>query len=64
LEAKDIYTHGNSERTIEIAIAIAEELKISGDYLEKIRLAVLVHDIGKIGIKESILDKPGRLTDE
>jgi putative two-component system response regulator len=64
LEAKDHYTHGHSEKTTRIAIAIATEIGISGGYIEKIRVAGLLHDIGKIGIKESILNKEGSLTAE
>lgn len=64
LEAKDKYTSGHSQRVTEIAIAIAQELGMPEDKIEKIRLAGLVHDIGKIGVRESVLHKPGRLTDE
>jgi putative two-component system response regulator len=64
LEAKDKYTHGHSQRVTEIAVAIAQKLGIPQDMIEKIRLAGLLHDIGKIGISESILNKPGRLTSE
>lgn len=64
LEVKDEYTSGHSQRVTEIAVAIAEELDISQENIDKLRLAGLVHDIGKIGIKESILNKPGSLTDD
>ncbi len=64
LEAKDKYTHGHSQRVTEIAVAIAEELGMSQDAIEKIRLAGLLHDIGKIGVRETILNKPGKLSDE
>ncbi|HIE16750.1 MAG TPA: response regulator [Dehalococcoidia bacterium] len=64
LEAKDAYTKGHSERVTRIAVAIAEELGFSHEQIDKIRLAGLVHDIGKIGISESILNKPGKLTNE
>jgi putative two-component system response regulator len=64
LEAKDKYTHGHSQRVTEIAIAIAQELGIPEDKIEKIRLAGLLHDVGKIGVIESVLNKPGSLTDE
>lgn len=64
LEAKDPYTKGHSERVTRIAIAIAEELGFSSKQIEKIRLVGLVHDIGKIGISESILNKPDKLTNE
>jgi putative nucleotidyltransferase with HDIG domain len=64
LEAKDIYTSGHSQRVVEVSVAIAEELGMPQDSIDKIRLAGLVHDIGKIGVKESVLNKPGKLTDE
>jgi HD-GYP domain-containing protein (c-di-GMP phosphodiesterase class II) len=61
LEAIDKYSHGHSERTMKIVITIASELNIPPDYVEKIRAVGLLSDIGKISVKESILDKPGRL---
>jgi len=64
LEAKDKYTHGHSERVTEIAVAIAQELALPQDTIEKIQLAGLLHDVGKIGVRESVLNKPGKLTDE
>jgi len=64
LEAKDRYTSGHSQRVTEMAVAIARELGVSEDKVEKIRLAGLVHDIGKIGVRESVLNKPGKLTGE
>jgi putative two-component system response regulator len=64
LEAKDKYTSGHSQRVADIAVQIARELGVSDEKLEKIKFAGLVHDIGKIGVRESILNKPGPLTDE
>ncbi|SHH27813.1 HD-GYP domain-containing protein [Clostridium grantii] len=64
LEAKDEYTEGHSQRVAEIATEIARELKYSEWKIEEIRLAALLHDIGKIGITDNILLKPGRLEDE
>jgi len=64
LEAKDKYTHGHSERVTDIAVAVAQEMTIPKDTLEKIRLAGLLHDVGKIGVSELILNKPGKLTSE
>lgn len=64
LEAKDLYTSGHSQRTTEISIAIAQELALPEETVEKIRLAGLLHDIGKIGLRESVLNKSGELTDE
>ena len=64
LEAKDKYTGGHSQRVAEMAVTIAMELGMPEDKVEKIRFAGLVHDIGKIGVSESVLNKPGKLTDE
>lgn len=64
LEAKDEYTRGHSERVTDIAIKIARELGLNETDIEKIRLAGLLHDIGKIGVREYILNKPGKLTKE
>lgn len=63
LEAKDKYTSGHSERMTKIAVAISQGLGLPPDKIEKIRLAGLLHDIGKIGLKESVLNKPGKLTE-
>ena len=64
LEAKDIYTSGHSQRVTEISVALAREMSMPRDSIDKIRLAGQVHDIGNIGVKESILNKPDKLTDE
>jgi len=64
LEAKDKYTHGHSERVTEIAVAVAKEMAAPKYIAEKIKLAGLLHDVGKIGVSELILNKPGRLTDD
>ncbi|MBN2463064.1 MAG: response regulator [Dehalococcoidia bacterium] len=64
LEAKDKYTHGHSERVTEIAVTVAQELDIPKATVEKIRMAGLLHDVGKIGVSELILNKPGKLTSE
>ena len=64
LEAKDKYTHGHSERVTNVATALAEAMQLPQETIEKIRLAGLVHDIGKIGVKEDVLNKAGKLTDE
>lgn len=64
LEAKDRYTRGHSDRVAKIAIAIATEMNLSKRDLEIMHKGGLLHDIGKIGVKEDILLKPGKLTDE
>jgi len=64
LEAKDSYTIGHSERVSQTAVAISEKLHLAPALVEKIGLAGIMHDIGKIGLSESILNKPGILTPE
>ncbi|MBM2830954.1 MAG: domain virulence regulator [Dehalococcoidia bacterium] len=64
LEAKDRYTSGHSQRVARMAVAVAKELDIPSDRVEKIRLGALIHDLGKIGVREAVLNKPGKLTDE
>ena len=63
MEAKDDYTGGHVERVSEIAVALAEQLGFSGPDLDAIEIGALLHDIGKIGIPESLLRKPGPLDD-
>jgi len=68
IDAKDQYTRGHSERVAFISKWIAEKYaqtkNISAEEVQKIYLAGLLHDIGKIGIPESVLGKDGKLTDE
>ena len=64
LEAKDFYTHGHSERVSKLAEDIGRKMGLGDKELEAICRGGLIHDIGKIGVKESILLKPGKLTDE
>jgi putative two-component system response regulator len=64
LDAKDKYTHGHSKRVTGTAVAIAREMAMSQDTIDRIELAGLLHDIGKIGISEEILNKPAKLTVE
>jgi putative two-component system response regulator len=62
MEAKDIYLRGHSERIAELAASIAEALGLDPDTVENVRVAGRLHDVGQIGIRESILNKPGPLT--
>ena len=64
IDARDAYTHGHSQRVTEYAVAIAEEMGLSPAEVDVVRNASILHDVGKIGIKERILKKPGRLTEE
>lgn len=63
LEIRDPYTAGHQSRVADLAVAIAEELDIADEDIEGIRLAALIHDIGKIYVPVEILVKPGKLTD-
>lgn len=64
LESKDPYTHGHSERVAEYSIEIARCLGLSEKLQENLWRAAILHDIGKIGIPDAILNKPGLLTNE
>lgn len=64
LDSKDPYTHGHSLRVTLYALILASTLGLSDKELEDIETAGLLHDIGKIGIPQSILCKQGKLTDE
>ena len=64
LEAKDPYTRGHSDRVAAHAVAAAAHLEFPAPDLSRLELAGLLHDIGKIGVREAVLHKPGRLTDE
>lgn len=64
VDAKDGYTHQHSGRVARYAAILAAKLGISGESLEKIRTAGVLHDVGKIGISDTILLAPRRLTDE
>jgi putative nucleotidyltransferase with HDIG domain len=64
LDARDDYTAGHSRRVSEYSCAIAEAMNITGSELEKIRVGALLHDIGKIGVTDSVLRKPSKLTSE
>jgi len=64
IDAKDPYTHGHSDRVSKMAIQLAKKLDFIDTEIEYIEYAAILHDIGKIGIEDSILGKKGRLTDE
>ncbi len=63
IDAKSPYTRGHSERVAQYAVAIARHYGIKGAELEKVEIAALLHDVGKIGIEDAILQKPEALTD-
>ena len=64
IDAKDPYTKGHSERVAETSVALAQELNLSDQDIENIEYTALLHDIGKIGIEDSILGKKGSLTSQ
>lgn len=64
LDARDRYTAGHSRRVSDLACATAKALGVSTGELEDIRVGALLHDIGKIGISDTVLQKTGRLTAE
>ncbi|MCK4849800.1 MAG: HD domain-containing protein, partial [Phycisphaerae bacterium] len=64
MESKDPYTAGHSQRVHEYAVGIARQLGLSAKDVEQIGRAALLHDLGKIGVPEHIVDKPGPLTEQ
>ena len=62
IAAKDRYTHAHIQRVQHYALAIAQQLEITGDSLEAIRTGAVLHDIGKLGVPDYVLLKPGRLS--
>ena len=63
LDAKDSYTAGHSERVAIVARRLAQQLGLSPQDQEAVYLSALLHDVGKMGIEDAILGKPGRLTE-
>jgi diguanylate cyclase (GGDEF)-like protein/putative nucleotidyltransferase with HDIG domain len=64
IDAKDQYTHQHILRVQIYSVAIAKEMGLTGDELEAVNTGALLHDIGKLGVPEYVLLKPGRLTEE
>lgn len=64
LDARDPYTAGHSERVANLSVAIGRAMQLSDANLEVLHLGALLHDIGKIGVPDAVLRKPGTLTDE
>ncbi len=64
IDAKDPYTKGHSERVNRYSIQMAKQLRLPEEQVDMLRYMSLMHDIGKIGIRDSVLNKPGRLTEE
>jgi len=64
MESKDPYTAGHSQRVHEYSVGIARQLGLSAEDVEQIGRAALLHDLGKIGVPEHIVDKPGPMTED
>lgn len=64
IDEKDPYTRGHSGRVSKYSIIIGDELGLGSEELDKLRISALLHDVGKIGVDDRVLKKPGDLTDE
>jgi response regulator RpfG family c-di-GMP phosphodiesterase len=64
VEAKDPYTRGHGDRVVKYTQALGREVGFNDEVLDKLKVAAILHDIGKIGIRDEVLLKPGKLTDE
>jgi putative nucleotidyltransferase with HDIG domain len=64
LDARDRYTAGHSKRVSELSSTTASAMHLDPEHIERIRVGALLHDIGKIGVPDAVLQKTGRLTDE
>jgi HD-GYP domain-containing protein (c-di-GMP phosphodiesterase class II) len=64
IDEKDPYTRGHSGRVAKYSMLIGQELKLSAQELDKLRISALLHDVGKIGVEDRVLKKPGSLTPE
>jgi len=64
IDAKDSYTHGHTERVAMLARMLGEKIGLDRETVERLYISGLVHDVGKIGVPEAVLCKPGKLTDD
>lgn len=64
IELRDRYTRGHVERVMQMAMLVADRLGLAGEHLRSLRFGAILHDIGKIYIRESILSKPGLLNND
>ncbi|HUN63591.1 MAG TPA: HD domain-containing phosphohydrolase [Candidatus Sulfotelmatobacter sp.] len=64
IDEKDPYTRGHSGRVAKYSTVIAQEMKLSAEELDKLKISALLHDVGKIGVDDRVLKKPGSLTPE
>ncbi|MHB8526155.1 MAG: HD domain-containing phosphohydrolase [Candidatus Acidiferrales bacterium] len=64
IDEKDPYTRGHSGRVAKYSLTIAQEMGLDAEAMDKLRISALLHDVGKIGVDDNVLKKPGKLTDE
>lgn len=64
IDAKDSYTNGHSTRVAQYSVMLAEKMGYTGEKLEQLQYAAMLHDIGKIGVPREIINKPSKLTDD
>jgi HD-GYP domain-containing protein (c-di-GMP phosphodiesterase class II) len=64
IDEKDPYTRGHSGRVAKFAVIVGQQLGLPAPELDKIRISALLHDVGKIGVDDNVLKKPGKLTPE
>jgi HD-GYP domain-containing protein (c-di-GMP phosphodiesterase class II) len=64
VDEKDPYTRGHSDRVTRYSLLVAKEMNLSDAFMETLRISAQLHDVGKIGIEDHILKKPGALTEE
>ena len=64
IDEKDPYTRGHSGRVAKYSTIIAQEMRLNAEDLDKLKIAALLHDVGKIGVDDRVLKKPGSLTPE
>jgi HD-GYP domain-containing protein (c-di-GMP phosphodiesterase class II) len=64
IDEKDPYTRGHSDRVAKYSLIIGREMRLGEDDLDKLRISALLHDVGKIGVDDRVLKKPGALTPE
>ena len=64
IDEKDPYTRGHSGRVAKYSVIIGDGLGLSAEDLDRLRISALLHDVGKIGVDDRVLKKPGKLTDE
>ncbi|HEV2617685.1 MAG TPA: HD domain-containing phosphohydrolase [Candidatus Acidoferrales bacterium] len=64
IDEKDPYTRGHSGRVAKYSLIIAHEMNLDTEAMDKLRISALLHDVGKIGVDDSVLKKPGKLTED